>query len=54
MSAQPNMGALHRMLYIFGGAGLMYGGFFVTETAWAKVALPILGALMLIEGFIAY
>lgn len=54
MSLQPNMGAFHRMLYVVCGVGLMAWGFFVTDKDWAKIVLPTLGALALIEGLIAF
>ena len=54
MSLQPNMGLLHRLFYVVSGVGLMAWGFFVAEAAWAKVALPVVGALALIEGLVAF
>ncbi|MBI3404003.1 MAG: DUF2892 domain-containing protein [Acidobacteria bacterium] len=54
MNFQPNMGGLHRVIYAVCGVGMMAWGFFVSEAAWAKIALPILGAGALLEGLIAY
>ncbi len=54
MSLQPNMGLLHRMFYVACGVGLMAWGFFVTDKDWAKIALPVLGAVALIEGLVAF
>ena len=54
MSLQPNIGGLHRIVYVLVGVSMMAWGFFVTDAAWAKVALPVLGAGALIEGLIAF
>lgn len=54
MSLQPNMGGIHRALYVVIGVGVMAWGFFVTETPWAKIVLPVLGAGALIEGLIGF
>lgn len=54
MSLQPNIGGIHRALYVLVGAGMMAWGFSVADAPWAKVVLPILGAGALIEGLIAF
>ena len=54
MSLQPNIGGIHRTLYVLIGVGTMAWGFSMTDAAWAKIALPILGAGALIEGLIGF
>jgi hypothetical protein len=54
MSLQPNLSGLLRLGYIVAGVGLMAGGFFGVEAGWARYGLPIAGAVVLIEGLIAF
>jgi hypothetical protein len=54
MPAQPNIGNLHRLLYIGGGLGLMAAGFFWIEQGWLRYAMPIGGAALLVEGLIGW
>lgn len=54
MTAQPNIGLLHRLIYIALGVGFMWGGFQVVEAAWLRVAMPIGGAILLIQGIIGW
>ncbi|MGH9814927.1 MAG: YgaP family membrane protein [Candidatus Acidiferrales bacterium] len=54
MAAQPNIGMLHRMIYVAAGLGLMWLGFTVVNTAWLRMAMPIGGAILVIQGFIGW
>lgn len=54
MDAQPNIGLLHRMIYVAGGIGLMLGGFHVAEAEWLRIAMPIGGAILLVQGIIGW
>ncbi len=54
MAAQPNIGLLHRMIYVAAGIGLMMYGFQVDEADWLRVAMPIGGAILLIQGIIGW
>ncbi len=42
------------MIYVAAGLGLMWLGFTVVSTAWLRVAMPIGGAILLIQGFIGW
>ena len=54
MPAQPNIGAMHRLVYVAGGVVLLAWGFFFIDTGWLKWAMPLGGAGMIIEGTIGY
>ena len=54
MAFQQNLGRVARAGYVLMGAGLLLWGFFGTGEHWAKVVLPILGALVLVEGLIGF
>lgn len=54
MAAQPNIGLLPRMIYVAAGIGLMLFGFHVAEADWLRVAMPIGGAILLIQGLIGW
>ncbi len=54
MAAQPNIGLLPRMIYVVAGIGLMLYGFQVAEADWLRVAMPIGGAILLIQGIIGW
>jgi hypothetical protein len=54
VSAQPNIGNLHRLVYVAIGIGLMVWGFFFAEPNGAQVLLPVLGAGTLIEGLVGW
>lgn len=54
MAAQPNIGLLHRMIYIAFGIGFLLYGFQLAEADWLRVAMPIGGAILLIQGIIGW
>jgi hypothetical protein len=54
MVAQPNLGILARLIYVVAGVGLMAAGFFSVETTWLRVAMPVGGAIVLVEGLIGW
>lgn len=54
LAAQPNIGLLHRMIYVAAGLALMWLGFTAVQTPWLRVAMPIGGAILLIQGFIGW
>ena len=54
MPVQPNMGGKVRAGYVLAGLGLAAWGFFGVEAAWLRYAMPIGGAILVIEGLIGY
>jgi len=54
LNAQPNIGPLHRIIYFFGGLLLMAWGFWWMETDWLRVAMPIGGAILVVQGLIGW
>jgi len=54
MAAGVNMGGGQRMFYAVAGVGLMAWGFFGLEGGWTRIAVPILGAIALLEGLIGF
>ncbi len=54
MPAQPNIGNLHRFLYLVCGVGLIAAGFFWVEAGWLRYGMPAGGAVLVIEGLIGW
>jgi len=54
MAAQPNLSGIARSVYVVAGLGLMAWGFFGVESAWLRLAAPVGGAILVIEGLIGY
>ncbi len=54
MAAQPNIGGMHRFVYVVAGIGLIWGGFFGVETPWLRYAMPIGGAILVVQGIIGF
>ena len=54
VAPQPNIGLLHRMVYFFGGLLLMAVGFSWVEPDWLRVAMPIGGAILVVQGLVGW
>lgn len=54
MPAEPNLSAAARVLYVALGLSLMAWGFWGTDTAWVRLLLPLIGAVLLVEGLIGF
>lgn len=54
LAAQPNIGLLHRMIYFFGGLLLAAAGFNWVEAEWLRIAMPIGGAMLVVQGLIGW
>ena len=54
MPAGTNLSGGLRLLYIVVGLGLMAWGFYGADNGWMRSVLPILGAVVLLEGVVAF
>lgn len=54
MAAQPNIGGMHRFVYVVAGLGLILGGFFGVETPWLRYAMPVGGAILVVQGIVGW
>ncbi len=54
MSFQPNLAGLQRLAYVAAGIGLMAWGTFGDLSPVLHIAVPVAGALVLLEGLIAF
>ena len=54
MAAGVNLSGALRMFYIAAGAGLLLAGLFWLEGDWPRTIVPIAGAVILLEGVIAF
>jgi hypothetical protein len=54
MTFKPNLGGTERVLYGLAGVAMMAVGFLTVLGPWLRIALPVLGAIALIEGLIGF
>ena len=54
MAAEPNIGAMHRTIYVLGGVATALWGVFGADADWARLLAMFAGGALVVEGLIGY